>query len=121
MRVGSGTNRSKTEDLLRKLTLRAHLILTFERVWPLVVALTGCAVLFVTLSWLGLWLALPTWGRVAGLGAFVLAILLILYVFFRSRQPTFADALSRIDRDSAIPHRPASTLADQLANVDVER
>ncbi|WP_158554768.1 TIGR02302 family protein [Methylovirgula sp. 4M-Z18] len=114
--MGSGETRSKAADLLRKLALRAHVVLTFERLWPLFVTLTSCAVLFVTLSWAGLWLALPAWGRIAGVALFALSIPLIFYIFLRSGWPTYTQALHRIDRDSEIPHRPASTLSDQLAN-----
>ena len=71
--------------------------------------------LFLTVSWLGLWLWLPPLGRAAGLVAFGLLALAAMVPFGFLRLPAAAEALRRLDRGSGVRHRPATTLADELA------
>ena len=101
---------------LGRLERRARLALTWEGLWPRLVPFLCIAGVFLTVSWLGLWINVPLWGRVAGLALFGLALLVALAPFQWFRFPTRAAALGRIDRDSGLPHRPATTLNDQLAN-----
>jgi uncharacterized protein (TIGR02302 family) len=101
---------------LDRLAARAQLTLAWERIWPPLAAVLVCVALFVSLSWFGLWLILPGTARMLGVGLFVLgagaALLPLLWV----KWPTRREALARIDRDSGMPHRPASALEDDLAN-----
>jgi uncharacterized protein (TIGR02302 family) len=94
---------------------RAHYAILWERVWPPLVALATAAGLFLALSWLGLWLLLPPLGRAAGVVLFVALALWAAFPFLFVRLPGFAEALRRLDRVSGLQHRPATTLADQLA------
>ena len=87
----------------------------WERSWrglipPLVVV--GA---FLCVSWLGLWLEIPHWLRASGVALF--ALLLAASCFgLRSLTPiSRRDALRRIDKSSAVAHRPASALDDRLA------
>jgi uncharacterized protein (TIGR02302 family) len=98
------------------LATKAKLALAWERVWPSLAGILVCIALFVSCSWLGLWLVLPGSLRMIGVGFFLLAILFALVPLFRTNWPSRRDALARIDRDSGLPHRPASALDDELAN-----
>jgi uncharacterized protein (TIGR02302 family) len=101
---------------LGELARRAEFVLVWERLWPAIVSvLTLCSV-FVAVSWLGLWLDVPRWGRIGGDLVFAAALLVALFYLVRLAWPSRAEALGRLDRDSGLPHRPASTLDDRLAN-----
>ncbi len=111
--------RAKGSDagyILNRLVSQARLALTWERLWPRLVPVISLAGIFLAISWLGLWINVPRWGRMVGLGLFGLAFLALLFPFRLLRLPSRAQSLARIDRDSHLAHRPASTLDDQLAN-----
>lgn len=96
---------------------RARAALWWERLWPVLAALSSLAALFVATAWFGAFLHAPVKGRVALLALFGLAAAAILLrAARRLRAPTLAPATDRLDRDSGEPHRPASTLADALAD-----
>jgi uncharacterized protein (TIGR02302 family) len=101
---------------LERLARGAQFALSWEKLWPAIVTVLGVLALFLIVSWLGLWLYLPRTGRIAGL--VVLAALLLMPVIYiaRFRLPSRSASLGRIDRDSGLPHRPATTMDDQLAN-----
>ena len=93
---------------------RARWTIFWERLWPALATLATVIGLFLTVSWLGLWLWLPPLGRAAGMVVFALLALAALVPFARLRIPAAADALSRLDRRSGLRHRPATTIADEL-------
>ena len=101
---------------LDQLAQRARLVLAWERIWPGIVAVLMLAAMFLTLSWLGLWLELPRWGRMIGLAGFALALAVVLVRVVRTKRASRNEALSRLDRDSGVKHRPATALSDSLAN-----
>ncbi|MCW6509880.1 TIGR02302 family protein [Lichenifustis flavocetrariae] len=103
-------------SLLDRLIGRAKAVLLFERVWPPIVLGLAIVSIFFVLSWLGLWLVLPLWGRGVGLVVFVAALGWAASRLLRLRWPRRAEALARLDRDSKIPHRPFATSQDALAN-----
>ncbi|MDH7798070.1 MULTISPECIES: TIGR02302 family protein [unclassified Beijerinckia] len=105
---------------LDRLARVAGWALSWERLWPPLLALGVIVALFLTVSWLGLWLQLPRWGRIAGLVVFAAFLIWPAWLFLRVRLPSRAEALDRIDRDSGLPHRPAATLDDQLANASAD-
>jgi uncharacterized protein (TIGR02302 family) len=74
--------------------------------------------LFLVVSWAGLWLALPSVARAAGLGLFLLLALGALFPLVKFRWPNREEGLSRLDRGSGIRHRPATALTDTLATQD---
>ncbi len=71
--------------------------------------------LFLTVSWLGLWLWLPPLGRAAVLIAFALIAVAAAFPFVFLRMPVAADGLRRLDRGSGLRHRPATAIVDELA------
>ena len=111
-------------DARRKLLARrlaeARAVLMFERGWPVVVAVLVVAGLFLAVSWLGLWLALPRPARIAGVLCFLAAFLGIAIAAARGRWPGRHEALARLDRDSGEPHRPISAAEDVLADPDAD-
>lgn len=94
---------------------RAWAALMWERVWPAIVAVSAAVGLFLIVSWLGLWLALPPYGRMIGLVLFAALLVVSLIPALRIRPPSSNEALSRLDRESHLPHRPATALSDHLA------
>ena len=101
--------------LIRALS-RARWALLWERLWPALASLATAAGLFVALSWAGLWLLLPPIGRAVAL--FVVAVITAICAIplIRFRIPSVDESLRRLDRGSGAPHRPATALADTLAN-----
>ncbi len=94
---------------------RARWTIFWERLWPALATLATAVGLFLTLSWLGLWLWLPPIGRAAGVIAFAVLALAAAVPFALLRLPAAAEALRRLDRGSGLAHRPATTIADVLA------
>jgi uncharacterized protein (TIGR02302 family) len=94
---------------------RARWTIFWERLWPVVAQLAAVVGLFLTVSWLGLWLWLPPLAGAAGLAAFAVLALAAIVPFVSLRLPAAVDALRRLDRGSGVRHRPATTIADELA------
>ncbi|WP_238123575.1 MULTISPECIES: TIGR02302 family protein [unclassified Xanthobacter] len=103
------------QRLLARAVRRARLSLTWERIWPGLALPLLVVGLFLAVSFAGLWPALPALGRVIGVAAFALLLLLSLIPLLRVRLPGDAEAVARLDRESALAHRPATTLSDRLA------
>ena len=101
---------------LERLARNAALVLRWEVLWPGIAALLVLGAVFLAVSWLGLWSSLPRSGRVAGVALFALGAIYLLWTLFASRAPSRKDRLARLDRDSGLAHRPASAMADALAN-----
>jgi uncharacterized protein (TIGR02302 family) len=97
---------------------RAKYAIAWERSWPHLARLLTVVGLFLVVSWVGLWLALPFVARAAGLGLFVLSALGALFPLARFRWPSREEALGRLDRGTGIRHRPATALTDTLATPD---
>ena len=94
---------------------RARLNLLFEAVWPIVAMLATAAALFVALSWLGLWQALPNAARWTAVAAFGVALLAGVGALVRIAQPTRAAAFARVEQATGEAHRPATAFSDRLA------
>lgn len=109
-------DRPALQQRLDRLTLAARAALVWERVWPVLAGLLVVLGLFLTVSWLGLWLEASRPVRIAGGLFFVALALAALAQGFRLRWPGRSEVLSRLDRDSGLAHRPATTLADAPAN-----
>ncbi len=101
--------------MLRRALAQAHWTLFWERLWPPVARLATLVGLFLALSWLGIWLWLPSHARAIGLVVFLLLAGAALAPFFWLRRPSRADALQRLDRNSGLRHRPATAMADEMA------
>ena len=102
-------------DLLTQALRRARWTILWERLWPGLASVATVIGLFLAVSWLGLWLWLPATGRAIGLGVFFLLAAAAFSPLLWVRFPTKADALKRLDRNSGLPHRPATAMADDIA------
>ncbi len=94
---------------------RARLSILWERLWPALASVATAFGLFLVLSWLGLWLWLPPVGRAIGLGVFCLIGAAALLPLLRLRLPSRTETLHRLDRNSGLRHRPATTISDKIA------
>jgi uncharacterized protein (TIGR02302 family) len=106
---------SPAHALLAAALWRARFTILWERLWPALAALSTAIGLFLAVSWLGLWLWLPPLGRTIGLIAFIAIAVASIIPFVFLRMPQSRDGLRRLDRDSGLAHRPATTIGDQLA------
>ena len=103
---------------LGALATLARRVLIVERVWPPLVFALAVVILFLAASWLGVWQFAPRSFRIAGVVLFAVACGIALAPLARLRRPAPRDVLARLDRDAGANHRPASSLADSLANDD---
>src|SRR5262245_52821261 len=94
---------------------RARWTIFWERLWPAMATIATVVGLFLALSWLGLWLWLPPIGRAIGVGVFFLLAAAAFASFLTLRVPSRMDGLRRLDRNSGLPHRPATAIADDIA------
>ncbi len=101
---------------LAELSKAAGRVLFVERAWPPLVWGLAVAILFLAVSWLGVWLFAPRTLRIAGVALFAFAIIAALAPLLRLRWPAARDIQARLDRDSGEAHRPATSFADTLAN-----
>ena len=109
--TGDAAARSQLGLALR----RARWSIFWEQLWPPLARLAVVVGLFLTVSWLGLWLVLPPLARAAGLLVFAALAIAAMVPFAFLRMPAASEALRRLDRGSDILHRPATTIADELA------
>src|SRR6202140_85059 len=112
---GRGPDRRGSDAALARALDRARLAILWERLWPALAAPATAVGLFLAASWLGIWLWLPPSGRAIGLCLFVLLAAAATLPLLRLRLPTREDALRRLDRKSGLPHRPATTIADDIS------
>ena len=99
-----------------ELALWARRALLVERVWPPLVFALAVSILFLAASWVGAWQFAPRTLRIGGVILFALGLGAALSPLMRLRRPAARDVLARLDRDAKVSHRPASSLADSLAN-----
>lgn len=110
----SGVVREALAALSVSLT-RARQALLWESVWPIGVSLLSALGIFLTLSWAGLWIALPPYARIIGVALFALLLIVALVPAIHIRIPGLRDAVARLDRGNPAAHRPATALTDKLA------
>ena len=101
-------------QLTRALSWTRHALL-WEKLWPRIASAFAVFGVFLAVSWLGVWIALPPLARVAGVLLFALLLIASLSPLAWLRRPGRAEALARLDLTSGIDHRPATALADRLA------
>src|SRR6516225_5117353 len=103
------------DHLLARALRRARWTIFWERLWPALASVATVIGLFLALSWLGLWLWLPPAGRAIGLGIFFLLTAAAFAPVLMLRVPSRIEGLRRLDRNSGLPHRPATAIADEIA------
>jgi uncharacterized protein (TIGR02302 family) len=93
--------------------LAARVAMMVERAWPLVLPLVLVVCLFLGLSWLGVFAALPQLLRL-GLAALIgLAALAALYPLRLFRPPTALEVDRRLEIANALAHNPILVQSDQ--------
>src|ERR1044072_9236022 len=101
--------------MLTQALKRARGSILWERLWPVLVTLATAIGLFLAFSLAGLWLALSPLMRAIGVAIFGIATLIAAVPLLLLRFPTIYDGLRRLDRNSGARHRPAPTIADDIA------
>jgi uncharacterized protein (TIGR02302 family) len=106
---------SDPRSLLGHALTRARWALFWERLWPVLAAVATAVGLFLAVSWLGLWLWLPPLARAIGLFGFAVLTAAATAPLLFVRFPSQAEGLRRLDHVSGVAHRPATSLADEIA------
>jgi uncharacterized protein (TIGR02302 family) len=101
--------------MLSRALWRARLALLWERLWPALASLATAAGLFLALSWFGLWISIPPLARAIGVFVFFVLAVAAALPLVRLRGPDAMAGLRRLDRNSLLPHRPATAIADRMA------
>jgi uncharacterized protein (TIGR02302 family) len=109
---GEGTT---AQAALARALRGARWSILWERLWPALVSLASAVGLFLLVSWLGVWLWLPPIGRAIGLLVIFVVTAAATVPLLRLRIPSVQEGLRRLDRVSGLPHRPATTVNDELA------
>ena len=100
---------------LERTIVKARLALFWERLWDSVFPVLMVAALFVIAILTGILANLPELARYVALAAFAVAFLWAVRPLFRLVWPARGDVLRRIERESALDHRPVSGMEDTLA------
>jgi uncharacterized protein (TIGR02302 family) len=94
----------------------AGLVLAWERIWPALWPATGIIGLYVAAALFGLTDILPAALRSLVFAAVLASTGYVLYREFHNwRLPSWEEAARRVERDSALPHRPITERGDRLA------
>src|SRR5215471_12658305 len=107
--------RRNTGDVLERALSRARWTSFWERLWPPLATIATAIGIFLSASWLGIWLWLPPIGRAIALCGFLLLTLAATVPLVRVRFPSRYDGLRRLDRNTGLYHRPATAMSDELA------
>jgi uncharacterized protein (TIGR02302 family) len=100
---------------LERLVRKSLAVLALERVARIGAALCVLLLVFVALSFAGLWLEIGPMARMAGVGAFAAAAIFVLLREFAQGPPRRRHALARLDAEPGAEHRIASSLEDRLS------
>lgn len=113
-----GTPEPAGQAALASALTRARWAILWERLWPALASLATAIGLFIAVSWLGAWLWLPPAGRLIGMLILFVITAAASVPLLRLRIPTRQEALQRLDRVSGLPHRPATTVSDNMATTE---
>lgn len=120
--AGRSPQTNRTPDgagrLLERKIRRAQWAIGLERAWVRLWPPVAVGLVFLIVSALELWAALPSLAHTIVLAGFGLAALASLVPLLRLRIGSREEALARIEARSGIPHRPASAWEDRLAEGD---
>ncbi len=98
---------------LGRTRLAVRAAMTVERGWPLLLPLLVVLDLFLSLSWLGVFRALPDSARLATIAAMALAALAALYPLRFFRTPSADEIDRRIERANDLAHTPVLVQSDR--------
>ncbi|MCQ4188016.1 TIGR02302 family protein [Methylocystis suflitae] len=110
----------KTSPRLEGMLRQSALAILAERIWRAGLALATIVLVFLALSWLGLWQAAPLEARIGGVALFGFAALYVVARESARGWPHRAAALERLDRGADAALRPASSLEDRLASQNAD-
>jgi len=108
-------NYEKAITRLNRLAGFAWLALWVEKIWQLLWPPISIILLFLAVSWFGIWDRLPIILHYGLLLLLAGAFLYSLKGFLFLRPPSMKEALCRVDRDSNLSHGQAETFNDHLA------
>jgi len=111
----ANAGRAGRRDGLEGIVRRARLAILWEGLWPPLAGFLAVAALFLALSFLGLWLVVPSVARAAALVVLAAAALYFLWRLARVRPPSRADGVHRVEQASGTVHRPLTAFEDTLA------
>lgn len=105
---------------LDRLVAQARAAALWEQAWPVLWRGIGVGLLFLVVSWAGVWLDLTPLWRQIGLGALGALLVAALLPLIHVGRPDRRLALARLDREAAsrdpkLRHGPASAAEDSLA------
>ncbi|WP_457106022.1 TIGR02302 family protein [Methylobacterium sp. P5_C11] len=117
---GPTGGRTATAARLDRLVAQARVAILWEQAWPVLWRGLGVGLLFLVVSWSGLWLDLTPLWRQVGLGALAALLVAALWPLIHLAGPDRRLLLARLDReaaarDPALRHGPASAAQDSLA------
>jgi uncharacterized protein (TIGR02302 family) len=118
--TGSDPAPSAASARLDRLVAQARAAALWEQLWPILWRGLGVGLLFLVLSWSGVWLDLPPLWRQIGLGTLAVLLVVALLPLGHLGRPDRRSALARLDREAAardptLRHGPASAAQDTLA------
>mgnify|MGYP002718504489 CR=1 FL=1 len=119
-RNGPEPGRTTANARLDRLVAQARAAAVWEQAWPVLWRGLGVGLLFLILSWSGLWLDVTPLWRQIGLGILAALLVVALLPLAHLGRPGRRAALARLDReaaarDPALRHGPASAAQDTLA------
>ncbi len=114
--IGFGRVPAHAGALLERKIARSRLALGIERAWPRLWLPAGAVGVFVLVSLAGLWPMLSPLLHKVVLAGFGIALLASLVPLARMPWPDREESLRRLERQSGVPHRPASAYEDRLSD-----
>lgn len=95
---------------------RSRRMIFLERLWPRLWAVLAVIATFVIASFAGLWENVAGYLHQGLLAVFGIAFLVAIGFAMRVTSATRDEAVRRIERDSGVPHRPASSYEDTFSS-----
>jgi uncharacterized protein (TIGR02302 family) len=112
---GDDARRPENPAERRSLRLAAWTAAFWERFWPLAVPPFCILLLFATVSWLGVWNAVPDPVRYIAIAFFAVAFAYSALGLRHLNLPVRADVSRRIERASGLEHQPITAIEDEIA------
>ena len=109
-------SRIHIDEALERKVRSSKRALFFEKLWPRLWLIIGVIGVFLAVSVAGLWSTLDPLTHKVVLAAFAVAALAALIFAARTPWPKRDAAIRRLERQSGIPHRPASSYEDTLSS-----
>ena len=112
----SGTTGSRPGSKPERYIQFARFAILWERVWPSLWPASGIVGLYAAAALLGVFHIIPGWLHALVFIATLIATGLSFYSGFQSFElPHWAEGARRVERDSALPHRPITEGGDRMA------